>query len=291
MIQREIITHSSLSRFKSCRRSYYYRYVLGLVPRINSEALRLGSLVHKGLEIGREAALAETQGVYAATQEEASELETMRITADSMLTGYAKALPPLDLIQTEIPFDLTLRNPATRRCSPKFILAGKVDGLAKRNTGIYLVEYKTASVIDRQYVERLALDSQVTLYIYALQRLMDRRIDGVIYRVLRKPSIRQRQNESITQFQDRLVEDYLKRPEWYFYEELLFRSQEDIQEFEKELWQVAQDLKDTMNSGRWYRNTSRCSDYGLCTYSHLCLNEPGSEALYEYREPHEELTK
>ena len=285
----ELLTYSSMAAFKSCKRAYYYRFVLGLTPRLKRESLRLGSLVHLGLEKGREDALASLEGVYPSSQEESNELETMRITANAMLQGYEEALDPLDLVDKELKFELTIKNPATRRMSPKFRLSGKADGLAKKDNGYWLVEYKTAGQIDKSYMDRLSLDAQVTTYIYGLQRQLGINLNGVIYRILRKPTIRQRKDESLYEYQDRLVKDYLERPEWYFHEEILYRSQEDLEEFERELWQVAQDLKDTLKTGRWYKNTSRCADYGLCQYAPLCLKQGGAELLFEIAEPHEEL--
>lgn len=49
---RNILTHSRLKCFQTCRRKHYYRYKLG-IQRVNhqtSEALQFGTIMHKGLE-------------------------------------------------------------------------------------------------------------------------------------------------------------------------------------------------------------------------------------------------
>lgn len=52
VIGQDVLTHSSMQVFKTCRRKYYYRHVLGIerVDEEDSEALRFGSLIHCALE-------------------------------------------------------------------------------------------------------------------------------------------------------------------------------------------------------------------------------------------------
>lgn len=52
IIGQDVLTHSSMQVFKTCRRKYFYRYVEGIerVDEEDSEALRFGSLLHLALE-------------------------------------------------------------------------------------------------------------------------------------------------------------------------------------------------------------------------------------------------
>lgn len=52
VIGEDVLTHSSMSVFKTCRRKYFYRYVEGIerIDEEDSEALRFGSLIHLALE-------------------------------------------------------------------------------------------------------------------------------------------------------------------------------------------------------------------------------------------------
>lgn len=52
VIGQDVLTHSSMSCFKTCRRRYYYRYVEGIerIDEEESEALRFGDLIHRSLE-------------------------------------------------------------------------------------------------------------------------------------------------------------------------------------------------------------------------------------------------
>lgn len=287
----KILTHSSMADFKNCRKKFYYRNELLLAPRLRKASLSLGSAVHKGIETRSiSEALQTFSDIFPNSQEESDTIETMKITCNAMLEGYFNQYPAFEDVMTEIQFSLPIINPKGRT-SNSFILQGKADGLVKIDGKNWLVEYKTASVIDKNYIDKLNLDSQLTTYIYALQRFLDLKIEGVIYRILRKPTIRQTKKENAIQFQDRLIQDYKERPEWYFHEEVLYRSQDDLAEFERELWALTQDMLYCQRNDGFYKNTGRCSDWGLCQYSALCLKNPDAMELYETREPHEELEK
>lgn len=286
------LTHSSLTDFKNCRRKYYYRNECMLVPKVRKTSLNLGSAVHKGLEIGSvDDALKTFENIFPNDQQEANILENMKAICRAMLEGYFNLYSPFESIQAELQYSIPIINPATGQKSKTYILQGKIDGLTVIDSRNWLIEYKTASSIDKSYIERLSLDTQVTTYIYALQRFLNIKIDGVIYRILRKPSIRQTKKETIMQYQDRLIQDYKDRPEFYFHEEQLYRSQEDLKEFEAELWEITQTMLHCNKQEGWYRNTSRCVDWGSCQYAPLCLKNPDAELLFEVREPHEELEK
>lgn len=288
----KILTHSSLTDFKNCRRKFYYRNELLLAPRIRKTSLSLGSAVHKGIETRSiEEALKMLEGIFPSSQDEADSVETMCVTCQAMLEGYLAQYEAFDDAMAEIQFSIPIINPATGHKSNSFLLQGKADGLAKIDGKNWLVEYKTAGMIDKNYIDKLNLDTQITTYIYALQRFLSIKIEGVIYRILRKPTIRQTKKETVFQFQDRLIQDYKDRPEFYFHEEILYRSQDDLTEFEKELWDLTQTMLHCQRSDGWYTNTGRCSDWGMCSYSALCLKQPDAMVLFETKEPHEELEK
>ena len=289
----ERITNSSISQFKRCRKEYYYRYMKELVPRREGMARGIGSAVHKGLETGSiDDALELFDRIFPADQTEADALEYNRVTVRAMLEGYFEKYGKdwEGEFRPEVQFNIPVINPATGKPSRSFTLAGKADGLLHGRTDYWLVEYKTSgTTVDKRYVDKLLLDSQMTTYIYGIQRQEGIKISGVIYRVLRKPSIRQTKKETFIQFTDRLIEDYRNRPEFYFYEEQVYRTQADLKEFELELWDYTQDLLKCRRDQRWYKNTSQCGAYAGCDYMPLCLHEQDAELRYESRAKNIEL--
>ena len=288
----EKLTYSRLRMYLNCPASEQLRYGACLVPKMHGTTPRLlGSAVHKGLETGSlDEAMALFDAVIPATQEEQDQMDADRATCRAMLLGAETAFSALDDLQPEIEFTLPIINPQTGKASRRFQLAGKVDGICTKEGETWLLEYKTASTITKQYVDRLALDGQITTYIYAMQKVLRKPIAGVIYRVIRKPSIKRGQKETAEQFCSRLEADYQERPEFYFYEQLLYRNADDIRAFEQELWNITQRMLWDRKHGICPHNTARCTDFGTCEYMPICRRDDQWEAMYEHREPHQELT-
>lgn len=291
LVGKERLTNSHIKTWLNCGMAEHYRYTLQLVPRIRSKHLSLGSAVHRGIEFGSvEAGLEYFSDVYPSTQAEQDELDTNRVICEAMLAGYFDRYQPFKEYEPEIEFDVPILNPKTKAASKSFVLSGKVDGLTKINGSWWVCEYKTASRVDRTYIDRLQLDTQITLYMYALQRLRGIKITGVIYRIIKKPTIRQKQNETLAQFRERIIEDYRVRDDHYFEQQMLYRSQADLEAFERELWMMTQRMLAERREGIHFKNTSRCSEYGGCPYMPLCLGHEDARSLYITQAPNSELT-
>ena len=290
----QILTNSNIGLFKNCRQAFYYRNVEYLVPRIESTARGIGTAVHKGIETGSiEDALATFDDVFPNDQAEADALETNKVIVQAMLEGYFErfgvGFPDAEEYYPETQFEIDVVNPKTGAKSKTFKLAGKADGLLKQDGKWWVVEYKTAGQVGKSYIDKLMLDSQMTTYIYGLQRQRNIKIAGVIYRVIRKPSIRQTAKETLYQFLDRLIADYKVRPEFYFFNEKLYRSQVDLKKFESELWALTQDVLKCQREGLYYKNTSRCQDWSACEYMPLCLQQPDARDMFVSRIVNSEL--
>ena len=290
----QVLTSSNIGLFKNCRKAYYYRNIERLVPRITSAARGIGTAIHKGIETGSiDEALAVFADIFPSDQTEANTLETNKVIVQAMLEGYferfGNGFPEAEDSKTEIEFSISIRNPKTKAKSRTFILSGKADCVVKLGGKWWLMEYKTAGQVGKSYIDKLMLDSQITTYIYALQKYLGIKIAGVMYRVIRKPSIRQTKKETLEQFLDRLIADYKDRPEFYFFEEKLYRSQADLKEFEAELWGLTQDILKCKREGLYYKNTSRCRDWGACEYIPLCLQQPDALDLFITKEINPEL--
>lgn len=286
----DIWTISRLKTYQACPMKEHYRYSKCLAPIARKAALRIGSAVHRGIEmwdIQKGLDVLNDNLCAPETQEEADDREIAIATVQAMLAGYMEFTEPFKNHCPEQKFELAVMMPGGRK-SRKLRFAGKIDDIARIDGQDWIVEYKTASQLSSGYFERLYLDTQITGYTYAARRMGYKPV-GVIYRVLRKPSIRKGQKESLEQFLNRLEADYKARPEFYFMEERLYRSQTDLDEFERQLYESIQQAQRMREKGCIFKHTGSCSDYGTCAYMPLCCGEKDAEYLFEIRQPHEEL--
>lgn len=124
-----LISSSSMKTFRSCRRKYFYAYERRRRSIVESDALRFGTLIHKGLEVwwttvNLDMALAAMAG-------EADPFE--RVKAEELLRGYhARWLgEPFDVLAVEAEFVAPLVNPETGKPSQTWQRGGKIDALVR----------------------------------------------------------------------------------------------------------------------------------------------------------------
>jgi hypothetical protein len=226
---------------------------------------------------------------------------------------YLRTWPAPQGERREFEFLVRLRNPWTGHYSRTFDLLGYADGLEGlepaasyagfdiytseqvppgeivpvRNTSdipLALTENKLVGQVSKVMVQRLPLDRQLQLLRYGVWRATGRTVSTVNFRWIKKPSIKQRQKETIEEFCDRIAEDYETRPDFYAYEPpASYITAADLLRIECELWTWAEQLRQLRRQRIYDRNTSACSDYGGCKYIPICSGDPDADSLYRIR--------
>ena len=287
-----ILTHSRMSTAKTCLRMHQYRYELGIRRDRTSQPLRMGSAVHAGIDLLAQGktlteAWIEIRGEYADVPDWADP-DDWRTEAEKvcrLVAGYEWRWGEDDceVIATEQAFNLPIKNPDTNATTPTFTFAGKIDKIVRLADGrLAIREHKTCGVdisVDSDYWRRLRIDQQISGYMMAA-RALGYCVETVEYDVIRKPSIRpkligggkDKVRETADQYGVRLTDDIAERPDFYFARMEIPRLEVDLREFEAELWQIQQTLRQHQLTGRWFRNTGACLHPYKCDYFDLCCN-------------------
>jgi len=259
---------------------------------------------------------------------ECTELDAAK--AAALMTGYSEkwGQVPLQVLSVDEVFRLPIVNPETGRSSRTYTQGGKFDGTAMLAGRTYLVEHKTCNeeIADpaAPYWRRLAIDSQVSMY--ALANWQDgRKIDGTMYDVIRKPTIRPKRipnaeqkilreqgvycglsvlTEEITRCEAeawtetprlyglRLLAEIRSDTNRYFQRRTVPRLDGEILEFAGEMWDVAQDIRQTQLKDRHYRNSGACMNFGRpCDFLGICsgYDTPDSDKWTRREQPHPEV--
>ena len=160
-------TYSMWSKFRNCRKACEWRYIKELVPLERDPSLAFGSVIHACLELWHrhrdlERVLAHINGAYPDRGGEEKQKADWNL-ATAMMKGYAARYPTeeFEVVGLEAPFEGPIVNPATGAASRSFTLAGKIDGIVKKDGQYFLLEHKTASLIDSGYLERLWGDAPI----------------------------------------------------------------------------------------------------------------------------------
>jgi hypothetical protein len=283
-----------MSCFRTCPRKHYLRYELGLVPVKDDAPRRIGSAFHALLE-------AADKGIDSTTilagMEDAYEVEIVLAMFDGHLRFQFEDEKAVRVVASELDFNIPLKNPETGKETQNWRFAGKIDRIVQLRDGRYaLMEYKTTSrdfSPGADYWQNLHMDSQLSMYIVAAREL-GYPIDTVLYDVTRRPALRplkatpaesrkytkdgvlyanQRgEDETPTEYGDRIRADIEARPEHYFARIEIARLDQDIEDCKAEIWQQQQAIREAQKTSRWYRNPNSCYGVFSCDYLPICLN-------------------
>ncbi len=84
--------------------------------------------------------------------------------------------------------------------------------------------------------------------------------------------------ETPDEYAQRLWDDITQRTEHYYARRVIPRLETDLDEFRVELVQQAAAIREAQKSGRWFRNTSNCKQYGRCPYLGICKSSHAHDA-------------
>lgn len=244
------ISISGLKLFKACRRAYELKYIEGLYPVSTAPALATGASYHERIE-----------SLYKTGEVDTSDLSKEA----AMAVAYQKYIYPQFAVKSvEKWFEYGLMTGD--------VLIGRVDGVTYFGD---VVEHKTTSgEITEEYEFNLQWDEQILAYMLVTGSRK------VWYTVCRKPTIRQKKGESEEEFFERMVAWYDEDTDSKLRVLEIERTDDEVDEFERDLCLMCQEIEDTHN---YYRNTCNCTTWGRrCEYAPVCLHYDSEQEYVEF---------
>lgn len=244
------VSISRIKAFKACKKLYELKYIEKLEPVQKAESLETGTNYHELIE-------------YLNNNRHLPECDFTKEYA--MAKAYEKYIyPNFKVVESEkwLEYELATGDK----------LIGRVDGLADDG---HIVEHKTSGLdITESYEYNLLWDEQILAYMLLTGKRK------VWYTVCKKPTIRQKQNESDEEFYHRMVEWYDEDTESKIRLLEIERTDDEVAKFEDELMLMIDDMRHT---GYYYRNTCHCNMWGRrCEYSSVCLNYDPNQEYIEF---------
>jgi hypothetical protein len=310
----QLLTHSRIKEFLTCSQKHFYNYETGIdIISADRFAMDFGTCFHSGMEswwIGNGAAPFADVIAHALCGADGfgfDEFDRARLRA--VLVGYDAYWQNNDEMETiavEKEFRLPLINPATGCSSRTFLLGGKIDAIVRDKSGLFwVVEHKTTTMdisTGSIYWERLTLESQISMYIYAAKRLgID--VAGCIYDVAKRPGLKPQKakapdeikykkdgkpyknqrliDETSKEFFARIAQTIIDAPSDFYRRSTIVRLDHEIEAFQRDLWQISQLIISERRADHRIKNTGAClTPYRkMCKYFPLCtgtsdLNDP-----------------
>lgn len=276
----------------ACKRKYWFRYILNLVPRGFNINFWYGSVLGEGVEV-----LLKTKDIKKALSamrkkdkellaneillpEQREEIALQRsmlfIIVKVWAEAHKKYIDSVVLVKSEERFKIKLEQ------SPVYF-EGTLDGqghVVKSKKQI-MFEIKSASsqYLNNDYFKHLLFDKQINGYAAGKKKSELIKFGECHYLVFRKPAIRVRQNEEVEEFLERLEDDLHDRADWYYIEykhpfgiHAVEAAYQDIESLTFDLYCKYEFLKGEkiLNPFKWGREDGQCFRYGKCRYFNLC---------------------
>jgi hypothetical protein len=247
---------SRIKLFKGCRRAYQLRYIEGLTPVKTPEALEVGKSYHGLLE--------DMYNGKDITQEEHTKVLAMAL-------AYKKYIAPhfeVEAAEHMLTYDLGNGDE----------LIGIADGIAKDGS---IVEHKTTGQeISEAYEYDLQWDEQILAY------MLMTGARKVYYTVCRKPTIRQKKDETEEQYFERCLAWYDEYTDAKIRLLEITRSDAEIERFKTELKDMVNEIRYACAAelrNPFYRNQGWCYKWGRrCEYASVCLNYDPEQEYVEF---------
>lgn len=297
------VSHSLLKEWLTCRRKYLFNYLMRLTPLRMAVPLWIGNWFHRGIEkfyqhkdpdrfipkiLTKMERSVRKMGFLTPEDEESMARGIAMV--EGMLTVYVeyyhKDLKRWDIVEPELRFEVPIGT------NVKYV--GIIDLVIRHKNKLRIMESKTAGRIDKNYVDRLPIDTQITGYAIGAGYALKQPVQKIIYNITKKSELRGRKGESTSALAKRIVEDYRARPEFYFHREELYRDKSTQQEFKSEISEMVRQIERAhafvKNSsfddlrGIFHKNTNSCVMPGrICEYLVLCTQGLKSGPLSQFR--------
>lgn len=182
----ELYTTSRLRTFRECARKHLYKYVLA-IQTAQTYAMAFGTAAHSVLEAWYRAWQAGADRLAAALAAvdaaELDEIDRVRLRVIAVAYHQRWGAEPWEVLAVEAEFRYWLGDVE---------MGGKLDALVRDTvTGkVYVVEHKTSTADTSPgapYWDRLAIDTQISIYVDGAATAFDVEIAGCVYDVLKRP--------------------------------------------------------------------------------------------------------
>lgn len=262
-----MFSHSRINCFKECPKKYQYKYIDKLYPLDDqSAALSMGKSLHYGIEHGSsDKAIEEMdKNTYYISEQG----ETDKVIVMAMIDAYLKKFPNHSKLEHEV----HLIGGLIEQDDFQMYL----DGLEETDEGFWIIETKSTSTLDDNYINKLDYNDQISRYYYFANMIVDKPLLGIKYRIIKKPRIRQKKDESVVQFRQRLVE--LLSQDDNIVELIITRTEDQIESCIKD---TIYDMNVIKQTTRFTKNLNSCTMYNKpCPYMNLCRNIEDAELLF-----------
>ena len=297
------VSFSSMNSFRKCPRFYYWKHIRRLEKRVFKLPFIVGRIMHHGIQtlLSRpDKALDAIKEIYKEEAQKArKEFLLSPIEEEDLAAQQFAVIGMLDAYRRQYSqFLKATKHVATERVlqyelNKNVVVVGKIDNVLQNQSHDWTYELKNLKSLDMDRISGIKTDPQSGLYFEVYNRLAKQKkwekLHGMLYQIIRKPSIRQKKTESRREFLVRLQEWYssgeggmkfhLERTKGSFISGAAVMNTVD---------KVSKQMLSCKEQDDYYQDFSRCiSEWDKCQFYGLCHGDEKKEMkLLQIRKPY-----
>lgn len=290
------LSFSAVSSFMDCRRKYWFSYVKFIELIAFMPQNIVGNCVHFGLYklySKDDKAIAQTMKMLENEKQKLRDklelsvqqedmLNEQEYVIKGMLKAYAIKYKRHIAKATHIVNELKLEYPIDKRTE----LIIKMDNIKEVKKKRYVHEIKTAKTLTADYVKNIKNDVQTAIYFHGHNRIVPKKeqLNGIIYDVIRKPSIRRKKKETPQQYLRRLETYYTASNESeLFYMETIEKPLLSDKRVFNMIEHVADEIRSCKTEDDFYPNDRYCYVRSRCNFYDICHFGENAATMARYR--------
>lgn len=290
------VSFSSLSTFMDCRMKYYWTNIKRYEPIVFAPQFVTGNCVHFGiyqLYDKNPKAVRDTLRIFdnekqklrdklSLSPAEEQELNQQEYMIRGMIEGYGNKYGNFIKKVRHINNELKLKYKIDKRTS----LTIKMDNVILLKNTPHVHELKTTKTLTPDYVKNIKNDTQTAIYFHGHNRLVPKseRLRGIVYDVIRKPSIRKKKKEDKRQFLKRLADYYSSNSEnENFYMEVIERPLISDERIFNTIEHIVDDIRNCTREDDFYANDRHCYVYKRCHFYDICHHGENASTRAKFR--------
>ncbi len=233
---------TALQTYLRCPKAFEYRWVRGIVPKKESEALLFGATFHKALTVWYTSHnLSQAKKVFEELPKFMEDELRTRDRGKALMEAYVKRWgdEPFKVRDIEVSFHLGMPGGS--------VFAGRMDMIVEWDGNVYVIDHKTGRSLGLSFFNSLRPHLQFDGYSYACKELVGE-CRGVIVNGIQ-----------------------ICKSKIAFERKVSARSEEEMGVFAENFTLIVQDVERDILRKKFIRNTASCGLYGGCPYKELCV--------------------
>lgn len=292
------LSYSTIEKYVRCRRYYYYYNIMGLVAKGINLTPKLGNVLHSEMAVFHNIDDDDsTKHALLSTKQRRVIIDAYRDEEGNTPNWLMRELANIDGVMSSYRLlDDTIVIKPIGLCEFKGDTVDKDNNgdIIMYRDGIHILSYLDLLIKSDRHAYDFKYTSNPDYYNFFTTEiqastyfLVFPKLNKITFRLVRKPELKLGKNESIEEYQLRLMKDVNRRPKYYFEDKTFYRTEYDLDYTTAYIKFYSTEISRNLDYGKpaFPQERNGCYQYNSwCEYMPICTSGVVSDDLFDRRQ-------